>query len=184
MKKIFAIAAMALLTLSASAQKIARVNFVELVQLTPEADKAREQMAAAQKEAEETINTMVEEYQSKAQQYQQKASTWTASIKESKERELGDMQNRIQEFQQSVSQELQEQQNTLMAPIQQKANEAIQKIAKERGFDIVLDGSSALFFSDNVVDLTADARKALGIKEGRTLETLQQELAAKQQQQQ
>ena len=94
------------------------------------------------------------------------------------------MQNRIQEFQQSVSQELQEQQNTLMAPIQQKANEAIQKIAKERGFDIVLDGSSALFFSDNVVDLTADARKALGIKEGRTLETLQQELAAKQQQQQ
>ena len=184
MKKIFAIAAMALLTLSASAQKIARVNFVELVQLTPEADKAREQMAAAQKEAEETFNTMVEEYQSKAQQYQQKASTWTASIKESKERELGDMQNRIQEFQQSVSQELQEQQNTLMAPIQQKANEAIQKIAKERGFDIVLDGSSALFFSDNVVDLTPDARKALGIKEGRTLETLQQELAAKQQQQQ
>ena len=92
MKKFFAIAAMALLTLSASAQKIARVNFSELVQLMPEADKARETMSAASKEADETYKTMVEEFQSKYQQYQQKQATWTPSIKESKERELSDMQ--------------------------------------------------------------------------------------------
>ena len=183
MKKIFAIAAMALLTLSASAQKIARVNFTELVQLMPEADKARETMAAASKEADETYKTMVEEFQSKYQQYQQKASTWTASIKESKERELSDMQQRIQDFQQSVSQELQEQQSTLMAPIYQKAQEEVQKIAKEQGFDILLDASSALYYSDAIVDITAQARKALGVKEGRTLEQLQQEMAAAQQQQ-
>ncbi len=183
MKKIFTIAAMALLTLSASAQKIARVNFTELVQLMPEADKARETMAAASKEADETYKTMVEEFQSKYQQYQQKASTWTASIKESKERELSDMQQRIQDFQQSVSQELQEQQSTLMAPIYQKAQEEVQKIAKEQGFDILLDASSALYYSDAIVDITAQARKALGVKEGRTLEQLQQEMAAQQQQQ-
>ena len=182
MKKIFAIAAMALLTLSASAQKIARVNFTELVQLMPESDKARETMAAASKEADETYKTMVEEFQSKYSQYQQKASTWTASIKESKERELSDMQQRIQDFQQSVSQELQEQQTTLMAPIYQKAQEEVQKIAKEQGFDILLDTSSALYYSDAIVDITAQARKALGVKEGRTLEQLQQEMAAQHQQ--
>ena len=182
MKKIFAIAAMALLTLSASAQKIARVNFTELVQLMPESDKARETMAAASKEADETYKTMVEEFQSKYSQYQQKASTWTASIKESTERELSDMQQRIQDFQQSVSQELQEQQTTLMAPIYQKAQEEVQKIAKEQGFDILLDTSSALYYSDAIVDITAQARKALGVKEGRTLEQLQQEMAAQQQQ--
>ncbi len=183
MKKIFVIAAMALLTLSASAQKIARVNFTELVQLMPEADKARETMAAASKEADETYKTMVEEFQTKYQQYQQKASTWTASIKESKERELSDMQQRIQEFQQSVSQELQEQQNTLMAPIYQKAQEEVEKIAKAQNVDVLLDSSSALYFSTAIIDLTAEARKALGIKEGRTLEQLQQEMAAQQQQQ-
>ena len=183
MKKFFAIAAMALLTLSASAQKIARVNFSELVQLMPEADKARETMSAASKEADETYKTMVEEFQSKYQQYQQKASTWTASIKESKERELSDMQQRIQDFQQSVSQELQEQQNTLMAPIYKKAQDEVQKIAKSLGVNVLLDSTSALYFADSVIDITADARKALGVKEGRTLEQLQQELAAQQQQQ-
>ena len=182
MKKIFVIAVLALLTLSASAQKIAQVNFSELVQLMPEADQARETMAAASKEADETYKTMVEEFQSKYQQYQQKQSTWTPSIKESKERELSDMQQRIQDFQQSVSQELQEQQSTLMAPIYQKAQEAVQKIAKDRGVDVLFDASSALYYSDAIIDITAEARKALNIKEGRTLEQLQQELAAQQQQ--
>ena len=182
MKKIFAIAVMALLTLSASAQKIAQVNFSELVQLMPEADQARETMAAASKEADETYKTMVEEFQAKYQQYQQKQATWTPSIKESKERELSDMQQRIQDFQQSVSQELQEQQNTLMAPIYKKAQEAVQKIAKDRSVDVLLDSSSALYYSDAIIDITAEARKALNIKEGRTLEQLQQELAAQQQQ--
>ena len=57
MKKIFVVAAAALLTLSASAQnlKFAHVNYNELVMLMPEADAARTQMAAAQKEAEETL---------------------------------------------------------------------------------------------------------------------------------
>ena len=86
MKKILAIAAMALLTLAASAQKLGRVNFTELYQLAPEADSARDQINAMQNEAQETFNSMVEEYQTKANQYQQKSATWTAAIKEAKEK--------------------------------------------------------------------------------------------------
>lgn len=179
MKKILAIAAMALLTLSASAQKLAKVNFNELVMLAPEMDAAREVMNASQKEAEETYSSMVEEYQSKATQYQQKQATWTAAIKESKERELMEIQNRIQEFQQSISQELQQQQAQLMAPIQEKAQKAVQDLAKAQGIAAVFDVSSALYFDDNaVIDLTPAARKAMNIPAGRTLEQLQQELQA------
>ena len=116
MKKILAIAAMALLTLAASAQKLGRVNFTELYQLAPEADSARDQINAMQNEAQETFNSMVEEYQTKANQYQQKSATWTAAIKEAKEKELVDIQNRIQEFQQTISQELQQKQAELMNP--------------------------------------------------------------------
>ena len=97
MKKILAIAAMALLTLTASAQKLGRVNFTELYQLMPEADAAREQINAMQNEAQETFNSMLEEYNTKANQYQQKSSTWTAAIKEAKEKELMDIQNRVQD---------------------------------------------------------------------------------------
>jgi len=179
MKKILAIATLALLTFGASAQKLGRVNFTELYQLAPEADAAREQITAMQNEAEETFNTMVEEYNSKATQYQQKNATWTAAIKEAKEKELVDIQNRVQQFQQSFSQELQQKQAELMSPIMEKAQKAVQDLAKAQGIIAVFDTGSALYFDEAaVVDLTPAARKAMGIKEGRTLEQLQQELQA------
>ena len=120
MKKLFVVALAALATLTASAQTFGRVNFQELVMLAPEMDSAREAIAASQKEAEETYSAMVEEYQGKLNQYQQKQATWTAAIRESKERELMEIQNRIQEFQQSISQELQQQQAQLDLQDQQK----------------------------------------------------------------
>ena len=86
MKKIILIAAAALLSLSASAQKFAHVNFNELVMLMPAADSARAQIAASQQEAQDTYKSMTDEFQVKYQQYQQKSSTWTPAIRESKER--------------------------------------------------------------------------------------------------
>ena len=183
MKKIFVIAIASLMAFSAGAQKIGRVNFNELVMLMPEMDAARETIAASQKEAEETYAAMVEEYQGKVSQYQQKNASWTAAIKESKEKELMDIQNRIQEFQQNISQELQQQQNQLVAPINEKANSTVQEIAKAKGIDILFDATQAIYFSDAVIDLTAEARKALNIPDSRTIESLQAELAAQAQQQ-
>ena len=179
MKKLFVIALAALATLTASAQTFGRVNFQELLMLAPEMDAAREAIAASQKEAEETYSAMVEEYQGKLPQYQQKQATWTAAIRESKERELMEIQNRIQEFQQSISQELQQQQNQLTAPIQEKVTKAITDIAKAKGLTAVFDLSQALYLDETkVIDLTPDARKALNIPADRTIESLQAELQA------
>ena len=180
MKKLFVLALAAFAGLSLQAQTFGRVNFSELVALMPEMDQAREVIAASQKEAEETYSAMLEEFQSKYSQYQQKQATWTAAIKESKERELSDMQNRIQEFQSNISQELQQQQNQLQAPIYEKANKAVQELAKAKGLTALFDSTQALYFDESkVIDLTPEARKVLGIAEGRTLETLQAELQEK-----
>ena len=181
MKKMALIAVAAIFTLSASAQslKFAHVNYTELVQLMPEADKARAAMNASSKEAEETFNEMYEEYQSKMTQYQQKAESWTAAVRQSKEKEITDVQNRLTEFQQTIQQELQQQQNELMAPIQQKAIEAVEKLAKEGGYVYVFEVGSMLYIDPKQsTDLTPAARKALNIPDGRTLETLQAELQA------
>lgn len=183
MKKVILIVAAAIVSFSASAQKFAHVNYTELVQLMPEADEARAQMDAQGKEFEETYQSMVEEFDTKYSQYQQKSSTWTNSIRESKEKELTDIRARIQEFQQTASAELQEAQQSLMAPIQQKAMETVEKLAKEGGYIYVFEVSSVLYIDETQsTDLTPAARKALNIAEGRTLEALQQELMAAQQQ--
>lgn len=180
MKKIILIAAAALLSIAASAQvKIGYVNFSELVQLMPEADQARTTYTALQKDAEETFQAMYAEYQTKVQAYQQKSGTWTAAIKESKENELQRITQSLQEYEQSVSAELQQKQNELMAPIYQKAQETVKNLAKEQGLTVLFDAGSALYFDEaNAIDLTAAARKALGIPADRTLESLQAELAA------
>lgn len=185
MKKIVLIAAMALLTLSASAQgKFAIVDFNELVMLMPEADAARTQMQAAQKEANDTYQSMVEEAQAKYSEYQQKQASWSNAVKESKEKELSEIQNRIQEFERSIQVELQQQQNQLMEPIYKKANETVEQLAKAGGYTFVFESSQYLYVDKaQVKDLTPDARKALNIPAGRTLEALQKELQAQQEQQ-
>ena len=115
MKKIVLIAVAALFTVAASAQnlKFAYVDFAELVQLMPEMDQARATLEENSKANEEILMSMYEEYQKKGQEYQQKASTWTPAIRESKEKELMDIQSRLEQTQQSLQMELQQLQNQL-----------------------------------------------------------------------
>ena len=182
MKKIVLIAAAALLSLAASAQeiKLAYVDFTELIQLMPEMDSARVQIEAASLEAQETYQAMVEEYQAKAQQYEQKQSSWTPAIAQSKANELQQIMGRIQEFEQAIQQDLQVLQNTLQAPIYEKAQKAVETLAKAKGVACVYEKSSLLYIDPALmIDLTPEARTAVNIPEGRTLESLQAELQAK-----
>ena len=182
MKKMFMIAAMAMISLAATAQdfKFAYVDFTEVVQLMPEMDSARVQIDAASAEAQETYGAMVEEYQSKAQQFQQKQASWTPAIRESKAAELQQIEVRIQEFQQAIQQDLQQLQNSLQAPIYEKAQNAVNELAKAKGVALVFEKSSLLYIDPaQGLDLTPEARTMLNIAEGRTLETLQQEMMAK-----
>ncbi len=182
MKKIVLIVATAFAAVTAFAQpKFAHVNTTELVQLCPEMAKARETMTAASNDAQETFNDMQAEFNSKLQTYQSKGSTWTQAVRESKEKELTEIQQRLQEFSQSVQAELQQQEQQLMAPIYQKVNETVQDLAKKGGYIFVFDVQSLLYVdAAQSVDLTPEARKILGIPEDRTLESLAAELQAQQ----
>ena len=184
MKKIFLIAAAAILTLSASAQnlKFAHVNLQELVFLSADYESAQKTLLASQKEAQETYQSMADEFNTKYSEYQQKASTWTATIRETKESELTRIQQSIQEFQQNIQTELQQQESELINPIQQKAIETVQKLAKDGGYVYVFEVGSLLYVNEaQSTDLTPAARRALGIPDGRTVEDLQAALQALQQ---
>lgn len=167
---------------AAFAQKFAHINSQEVFQLMPEMDKARTDIDAMVKDNQDVLKSMYDEYQTKLQAYQQNAAKWGASIKESKEKELMEMENRINETQQSMQQEMQTIQNNITAPIMKKCNEAIQAKAKEGGYIYVFDSSAALYIDPaQSTDLTPAVREALGIPADRTLEKLQAELQAKQQ---
>ena len=182
MKKLFLIAAMAVVSFAATAQdlKFGYVNYSELVQLMPDMDTVREQLEAQEKETYETLGAMYEEYQTKAQQFQQKESTWTPAIRDSKLKELQEIETRFQESQQIFQQELQQMQQMLQAPVMEKAQNTVIELAKAKGLAFVFEESQMLYIDPaQGVNLTVEARAALNIPEGRTLETLQAELQAK-----
>jgi len=180
MKRIIIIAAMALMSVSAFAQKFAYVDFNELVMLMPEMDEARATLEENSKTNEEILMSMYEEYQTKMQQYEQKASTWTQSVREIKEKEIMDIQARLEQTQQSLQQELQQLQQQLQAPIIEKVNNVVNELAKTHGVAAVFEKASFLYVDEaQMLNLTPEARTALNIPEGRTLETLQAEMMAK-----
>ena len=182
MKRILMIAAMAVMSAAAFAQdfKWAYVDFNEIVMLMPDMDSARATMEENQKTNEEILMAMYDEYQTKMQQYQQKAESWTPAIRESKEKEIMEIQSRLEQTQQSLQQELQALQQNLQAPIYEKAQNTVSDLAKAKGLSVVFEKSSLLYLDPaQGTDLTPEARKALNIPEGRTLETLQAELQAK-----
>ncbi len=182
MKKILLIAAAVLMSVAAGAQdfKWAYVDFNELVMLMPEMDEARATMDENQKTNEEILVAMYEEYQTKMQQYQQKAESWTPAIRESKEKEIMEIQSRFEQTQQSLQVELQQLQQNLQAPIYDKAQTTVSDLAKAKGIALVFEKSSLLYLDPaQGIDLTSEARTALKIPADRTLEALQAELQAK-----
>ena len=182
MKRFFLIAAMAVMSVAATAQDIkwAYVDFSEVIMLMPEMDEARATLEENQKTNEEILVAMYDEYQSKYQQYQQKAESWTPAIRESKEKEIMDIQTRLEQTQQSLQQEMQQLQQNLQAPIYEKAQNTVNELAKAKGVAFVFDKTSLLYIDPaQGIDLTPEARTALGIPADRTMETLQAELQAK-----
>ena len=107
------------------------------------------EVIAAQKELKKLEDTYTadmestyKELQTKAQTYAADANNQTEIINQKRQKELEDMQRGIQEFQQTVSQELQKKSVDMMQPLIEKARAAIDKIAVQLGFDYVLDSSA------------------------------------------
>lgn len=187
MKKVFVIAALALVCAAASAQnyKFAHVNLQELIYLSPEADQARKDLNVMNEDNQTVLEEMYNEYQQKLQAYQQKGSTWTETVRASKEKELQQIGERFQETQQSIQQEMQYKEQELYAPIIEKATNVVNELAKKYDVIYVFDAGTAFYVDETKsINLTPEARVQMNIPEGRTLETLQAELQAQAQAQQ
>jgi len=161
------IAALFLCAASISAQnlKFGHINSQELLASMPERDSAEAKLKKYAKDLSDQIETLQVEFNKKYQDYLQKKATFTDAIREMKEKELNDLQQRSQEFEQTAQQDYQKQQAELMKPIVDKANATIQKVAKANGFIYVFDVSTGAvaYFSDQSVDILPLVKKELGI---------------------
>jgi len=165
--KIVAVAFALVLGFNTNAQtvKLGHINGSELVQAMPESDSAQVTLERLQKTYADQIEMLQVEFQNKLQDYQANAATMTDLIRQSKEKELGDIQQRVQEFQQTAQKDLQQKNAELFQPIMKKAEEAINKVAKENGFTYIFDlgQGGILYHSEQSIDILPLVKKELGI---------------------
>ena len=107
------------------AQKIGRINSQDVVVNMTEFKEAQTQIEALAKDLQAQAETIQVEMNNKLQEYQKGAETMTDAVRQLKEKELNDLNTRLQEFNQVAQQELQKKEQELMEPIIKKANEAI-----------------------------------------------------------
>ena len=151
-------------TMTATAQsKIAHIDSQTLISEMPEVKEAQAQLEKLQKTYATEIDASMKEYQTKLQTYSADAQNQTQVTNDARQKELAGMEQNIQQYQQTAAQDIQQKQADLLRPLIEKAKEAIQKVAREQGFDYVIDATpgGAVILSDGK-DLMADVKKELG----------------------
>ncbi|MUV05066.1 OmpH family outer membrane protein [Flavobacterium rakeshii] len=160
------IAAVLLLGLSQTANaqsKVAHIDVSELMSQMPEMKAANSQLEQLSKSYDTEYRTMVQEFQAKIKKYDEEAATAGDALNETRAKEVQDLQQRIQQYQQNATKELQDKQEAIYKPILEKSRNAIQKVARAKGYLYVLDAStgSGVILADGP-DLMADVKKELG----------------------
>ncbi|MCK4700395.1 MAG: OmpH family outer membrane protein [Bacteroidales bacterium] len=147
--------------------KFGHVNSQELLSLMPERDSAQAKIQQYAKDLEGELEIMNVEYNNKLNDYIEKQDVLTPLVKKTKEQELNEFQNRIQDFSANAQQELQQQEAQLIQPIIQKAEKAINDVGKENGYIYIFDLSrgTIIYFSEQSEDVLPLVLKKLGLEE-------------------
>ena len=140
--------------------KIAHVDVSEIMTKLPAMLEAQKQLDKLSQTYQADYKTMGDEYQAKLKKYDAEASTVTDALNAERQKEVADMEKRIQDFGQTAQKELQSKESDLMKPIEEKVKLAIQKVGKAKGFQYVLN-SAGLLLAEGP-NLTADIKKELG----------------------
>lgn len=148
--------------------KFGIINSQEVISKMPERDSAEAKLMKLRNELGSQIEALQVEYNQKLQAYVQGREKMADLVRQNKEKELQDLQQRVQEYGQNAEAELGKQQNALLKPIVEKLNEAIKAVGKANGFAYIFDTavpSLAYYDAALAVDVMPLVVKQLGIKE-------------------
>ena len=152
--------------------KIGYISTEELVSIMPETAKAdsnlqqyRTALIQNAQEKQSSLETAIEKFN-------KDSSTMTISVKDVKRGELQKMLNDLQSEDQRIQQQLQQRQQELIAPINKKAFDAIQAVAKENGYSYIFEKGALLVAPPGEDVLTLVAKKLnVKVPAGRSAQT-------------
>jgi len=148
---------------SAQTIKLAHINMQELVMSMPEYETFQETLQRYAQDLENQMEELIVERNRKFDEFQRLTETWSDLVRQMRADELNTMQQRIQMFQEQAHEEIMQEQNRLLQPVLEKANSAIEAVAREQEITYVISSEALLFRAANSVDLLPAVRRHLGI---------------------
>jgi len=153
------------ININAQELKFGHIDSRALLMSMPESDSAQATIQKLSEDYQQQMEEMQVELNKKYDDYLQNRDGYTDLIRQTKEADIQEMQQRIGNFEQMAQQDLQTQQQTLMAPILEKANGAVKSVAQENGFIYIFDVGSGnpVFWSETSIDILPMVKTKLGI---------------------
>lgn len=169
MNKIFRIALMMVFfvglgSMAHSQNRFGHIDTNELLRLMPGREAAEQELERYARELEAQFVAMQTEFQTKYQNFLENQESFSPLILQARQRELGNLQERIIDFQQSAQQDLETREAQLLRPIIQQARAAIEEVAKENGYTYIFDMSmGTILYAEPSDDIMPKVKLKLGI---------------------
>lgn len=140
------------------------LNSMEIIYVMPEMKDVQKKLTDYSAELDEEFKKMTEGYRKLEADYKANAAKWSETIRQLKEDELLQEQQKIQRAQEAFQQDLSEKQQLLLEPLLMKADSVIKLVAKEKNLQYVFDTSkNALLFAEEGGDISKFVKMKLGI---------------------
>lgn len=151
---------------AAQAPKFGIVEVQTIFQAMPETAAMQTQIEEVSKKYQDEFNKLQEEFNKKYTELQtlDKDAATPQSIKERRMQELQELNDKVQQFRQTASEDIERQQQTLMAPIQERIKTAIKAVGQENNFTFILFNEVPAYVGSEVVDVTPLVKTKLGIQ--------------------
>jgi len=170
MKKVFLLAAIAAMPFVVSAQelKFGYVNTMELLYALPEVSDVEKQYADYAAENRKLYEGMQAEAQKEYEKFQEMMQNPAATDAQKKVQLeiVQGLEQRLQNIQVTIQQDMQQKEMQLMQPLHEKVQKAIDAVGKKNNFFMVFstDSQAIAYKSDKAIDITPLVKKELNIK--------------------
>ncbi len=139
--------------------KVAVVNLQDAVFKSAEIMKADSDMTAKYKPRQDEINRVTTEGNDLVAKYQAGQGKMTDVALAEIQAQIQRKQRDLQRLQEDLNGDVERDKNEILTKTSQKMGDVVKKLAEEKGFDLVLDSSTTLYFKP-AMDITAAATAA------------------------
>lgn len=162
---LYSIAIFVLSSTAVSAQKFGYINSQLLIGQIPEVKEANANIETLKKQLEKQGQELVTSLQTKYQALERKQAQGEIAPKqlELEAQNLKQEELNIAKFQQESQQKIYEKSESLLKPIRDKIQTAIDEVAKENSYQYIFDqGVGILLYADSSTDITPMVKAKLG----------------------